>query len=204
MRSPVSKNQDLHGNVPDSCSVVLLLVDVINDLDFPHNSALLKAVPALGSNISRLKSRCRALGIPAIYANDNRGRWRSEFSAVLNHCLQPGAPGRRLVERLVPEATDYVVLKPKHSVFCATPLDTLLFYFRAKTIILTGLTTNACIVASASELYVRDLKVYVPSDCVAALSQQEHRDALELMRKSFAVDTTPSKRVDLRKLVRQQ
>jgi nicotinamidase-related amidase len=97
-----------------------------------------------------------------------------------------------------------VVLKPKHSVFYATPLDTLLFYFRAKTIVLTGLTTNACILASASELYVRDLKVYVPSDCVAALSQREHRNALELMRKSFAVDTTPSKRVDLRKLLRQQ
>ena len=108
MRSPVSKNQDLHGNVPDSCSVVLLLVDVINDLDFPHNSALLKAVPALGSNISRLKSRCRALGIPAIYANDNRGRWRSEqgsadlpASGCFGRATPVGCTGKGWDERAV-------------------------------------------------------------------------------------------------------
>jgi hypothetical protein len=55
MNRPVRNNQDLHGNAPDSCPVVLLLVDVLNDVDFPGNSQLLKSIRALGKNISALK-----------------------------------------------------------------------------------------------------------------------------------------------------
>ena len=44
MAVPPRKAGDLHGNVPDSASAVLMLVDVINDLNFPGNvSALSEA-----------------------------------------------------------------------------------------------------------------------------------------------------------------
>ena len=82
------KNEDLHGNAPDSCSVVLLLVDVLNDVDFPGNEQLLKSIASLGKNISALKKRCKEAGVPVIYVNDNRGKWRSDFSMVLSHCLR--------------------------------------------------------------------------------------------------------------------
>ncbi len=40
-------SENLHGNVPDKCPVALLLVDVINPLDFPEVDQLLRhAVPA--------------------------------------------------------------------------------------------------------------------------------------------------------------
>jgi isochorismate hydrolase len=126
MNLPVRKNQDLHGNAPDSCPVVLLLVDVLNDVDFPGNSQLLKSIRALGKNISALKKRCKDARIPFTYGNDNRDKWRSDFSVVLSHCLRPDSPGRPMVSQLIPEASDYIVLKPKHSAFYATPLDTLI------------------------------------------------------------------------------
>jgi len=62
-----------------------------------------------------------------------------------------------MVEKLIPEASEYIVLKPKHSAFYATPLDTLISYLKTKTIILAGLTTSACILLTAGEIYVRDL-----------------------------------------------
>jgi hypothetical protein len=34
------RNQDLHGNALDGSRNVLLLVDVVNDLDFPRNEKL--------------------------------------------------------------------------------------------------------------------------------------------------------------------
>lgn len=68
------KNEDLHGNVPDSCPVVLLLVDVLNDVDFPGNEQLLKSIASLGKKIATLKKRCKDARIPAIYVNDNRGQ----------------------------------------------------------------------------------------------------------------------------------
>jgi nicotinamidase-related amidase len=107
-----------------------------------------------------------------------------------------------MVSQLIPEASDYIVLKPKHSAFYATPLDTLLSYLKVKTVILAGLITNACILSTAGELYVRDLDVYVPSDCVAAPIKRVHRHALELMKISFDVDTTSSTKLDLRKILK--
>jgi hypothetical protein len=118
----------LHGNVPDCSAVVLLLIDVINDFDFPNSGPLFRQARALGDRIAKLKSRCRLKGIPAVYVNDNRGKWRSDFSAVLAHCLKEDAPGRAMVERRIPDPQDYIVIKPKHSAFHATPLDTILTY----------------------------------------------------------------------------
>ena len=201
MRRP--KNDKLHGNVPDSSPVALILIDVINDLDFPQNASLLKQIPALTKNIATLAKRCRKSGIPVIYVNDNRGKWRSDFSSVIAHCKRPGMPGRHLVEQLAPEAGDYMVLKPKHSAFYSTPLDTLLAYLKTKTVILAGLTTAACVLLTAGEIYVRDLGLFVPADCVAALSKADHRRALAIMRTSFQADSTLSKKLDLKKLLRR-
>ena len=53
MNRAVSKNEDLHGNAPDSCPVVLLLLDVMNDLDLPGNSKLLKSAPSFAFVPSR-------------------------------------------------------------------------------------------------------------------------------------------------------
>ncbi len=197
MKAPTSKNDDLHGNVPDTSATVLLLVDVVNDLAFPGGDKLLRAAPALAKHIASLKSRCQRAGIPAIYVNDNRNRWRSDFPAVLRYCLRRASPGRKFVEQLVPRQSDYVVLKPKHSAFFATPLEALLSYLHAKRIVLAGLTTNACILSTAVELYVRDFEIIVPSDCVSALNQRDHRNALELMKTSFGVKTTTGSKLKL-------
>jgi nicotinamidase-related amidase len=192
--------KNLHGNVPDRCSVALLLIDVINDLDFPGNAAILKSLPNLTSSISKLKERCKEKRIPTIYANDNQGRWRSDFKTVLAHCMRPDAPGREMVKALRPEPDDYIFLKPKHSAFHATPLDTLLAYLGTRTVILAGLTTSACVLLTAGEIYVRDLKLFVPADCVAGLRKSDHRKALDLMRTSFRAHTTLSSRLNLAKL----
>jgi nicotinamidase-related amidase len=202
MNRAVHKNEDLHGNARDSCPVALLLVDVLNDLHFPGNSRLLKSAASLGKNIALLKKRCAKAGIRSIYVNDNRGKWRSDFSVVLTHCLRAESPGLPMVSQVVPEESDYIVLKPKHSAFYATPLDTLLSYLTVKAVILVGLITNACILTTASELYVRDLDVYVPSDCVAAPAKRDHHRALLIMKKSFDVHSTPSTKLDLRKVLK--
>jgi nicotinamidase-related amidase len=192
MTAVPARNDDLHGNVPDTSRTVLILVDVINDLDFPGNEALLQDASDFGRRVAELKQRTMRAGLPTIYVNDNRGRWRSEFSAVLNHCLRPQSPGRELVQMLIPQPDDYIVLKPKHSAFYATPLDTLLSYMQAKTVMLAGLTTNACVLGTVMELYVRDFEIIVPSDCVCGLTQQDHERALAVMKSSFGARICPA------------
>src|SRR5262245_48344624 len=122
-----AKNPDLHGNVPEQSSVALLLIDVINDLEFAKGERLLPAALVMADAISRLKAQAQKAAIPAIYVNDNFGRWRSDFNVQVEHCLQ-SRRGQHLVERLRPGEDDYFVLKPKHSGFFSTTLDTLLAY----------------------------------------------------------------------------
>lgn len=101
-----SKNDDLHGNAPDRSDTALLLVDVINDLDFPQNQELMQKSALLAKRIAKLKHRCKQRGIPTIYVNDNHGRWRSEFQEVVKHCLRHDSPGRAMVEQLLPDKVD--------------------------------------------------------------------------------------------------
>jgi nicotinamidase-related amidase len=65
------KNEDLHGNVPDKADVALLLIDVINDLEFPEGDQLLRFARPMAERIVELKGRAKRAGIPTIYVNDN-------------------------------------------------------------------------------------------------------------------------------------
>jgi nicotinamidase-related amidase len=195
-----SKNEDLHGNVPDHAPVVLLIIDMINDLEFEGGDALLEHALPVAQRIAALKRRARAAGIPTIYVNDNFGRWRSDFQDVLDHCLHDGVRGQPLAELLQPDEDDYFVLKPKHSGFYSTTLDTLLDYLDARHLLLTGLTGDTCVLFTANDAYMRDLDLSVPADCVASISADENEAALRFMRRVLHVDTTPSDALTLRGL----
>ena len=84
------KNEDLHGCTPDKSVVALLLIDVINDLDFPEADELLAHAVPMARQVAALTKRAKQTGIPVVYVNDNFGRWRSDFKAQVDHCLQDG------------------------------------------------------------------------------------------------------------------
>jgi nicotinamidase-related amidase len=193
-------NNDLHGNVPDKSEVALLLIDVINDLEFPEGDKLLKYAVPMAERISELKARARQAQIPTIYVNDNFGRWRSDFRSILTHCLKDDVRGRPIAELLKPDDDDYFVLKPKHSGFYSTTLDILLDYLQAKTLILTGLAGNICVLFTANDAYMRDFNLVIPRDCVASNTAEDNEHALTLMQTVLKADTAPSPEIDLNEL----
>lgn len=197
-----AKNDDLHGSAPDDAEVALLLIDVINDLEFNGGEALLRQALPMATQIAALKRRAKHAGIPAIYVNDNFGRWQSDFAKLLTHCLEDGVRGQPLAEQLRPEGDDYFVLKPEHSGFYATTLDLLLRYLKVTTVILTGLTGDICVLFTANDAYMRDLHVVVPADCVASLQPDENRHALTHMQRVLKADIRPSPALDLNALKR--
>jgi nicotinamidase-related amidase len=198
-----SRNQDLHGNAPDTSPVVLLLVDVINAMDFESGEQLVEHALPMARRIAELKRRAKAAGVPAVYVNDNFGRWQSDLRNVLEHCLEDDVPGRPVAELLAPEEDDYFVLKPKHSGFFSTTLDTLLEYLGARTLVLTGVAANICILFTANDAYMRDFGLVVPSDCVASNTVEENEHALVQMRRVLKADTRPSAEIDFEELKRR-
>jgi len=195
-----ANNKNLDGNVPDSSPVALLLIDVINDLEFADNQSLVKQSVRLADRIAALKKRARAAGISVIYVNDNFGKWQSDFQKQVSHCLRDRVCGQALVERLKPEANDYFVLKPKHSGFFSTTLDTVLRYLNAHTLILTGIAGDRCVLFTANDAFLRDFRVIVPSDCVISNHPRQNQQALKLMERVLEADIRPSSKLDLRAL----
>jgi nicotinamidase-related amidase len=188
------KTRDLHGSAPDECRVALLIIDMINAFDFEGARAMLPRAVAAAKATAALKRRARRAGVPAVYVNDNFGRWRSDFRSLLEHCLR--SPGKEIAALLRPDQDDYFVLKPKHSGFQFTTLDVLLSHLGCETLILTGVAGNFCVLFTAHDAYMRDFHLVVPRDCVASATAADDRYALEHMAQVTKADTRPSSEVD--------
>jgi nicotinamidase-related amidase len=195
-----AKNPTLHGNAPDKAAVALLLIDVINDLEFPDGKNLLQHALPMARAIAALKHRAKQAGVPVVYVNDNFGRWQSNFNNQVEHCLRDGVRGQPVVELLRPEEHDYFVLKPKHSGFYSTALDVLLDYLEVQTLILTGIAANICVLFTANDAYMRDFNLIVPQDCVASNTSEVNSQALDQMRIALKADIRPYAELDLTEL----
>lgn len=193
------KNRDLHGNVPDRSAIALVLIDVINDLEFEGGERILRFAKNMAPRLARLKQRAYDRNIPAIYVNDNFGKWQSDFRAQVSHCLDDGVRGEPIARLLQPTERDYYILKPKHSGFFATPLSILLDHLQTKTLILTGIAGNNCVLFTANDAYLREFELMVPADCVVSKSHAQNEAALAQLRELVKADTRDSTRIRFRK-----
>ena len=196
-----ARNSDHLNHAPDRANAALVLIDVINDLEFDGGETLLSHALPMANTLKAFKHRAKAHGIPVIYANDNFGRWRSDFPKLVKHCLQSNVRGRPIVRVLRPDEDDYFILKPKHSAFFQTNLEILLGYLGATALILTGMAGDICVLFSANDAYMRDFRIYVPADCIASESDDRSREALMLMQRVLKADISLSTDLRLEQLV---
>ena len=190
-------SEDLHGNVPDRADVALLLIDVINDFEYPDGEQLLRFALPVGERIAALKKLAKDVGIPSIYVNDNFGKWQSDFRKIISHCLEDDVRGKAFVKLVLPEDDDYFVLKPKHSGFYCTSLELLLKHLGSDKLILAGIAGNNCVLFTANDAYMRDFQLFIPADCVVSPSLEENEYALKQMAKVLKADIRESGKLNL-------
>jgi nicotinamidase-related amidase len=194
------KNEDLHGNAPDKSEVVLLIIDMISDFEFDSGDRILPYAEAIAKNIAALKKKAERAKTAVIYVNDNFGKWRSDFKKQLKHSQSKSVRGHKIARLLAPKEEDYFVLKAKHSAFYSTTLDLLLAYLGAKTLVLTGVASDICILFTANDAYMRDYDLFIPCDCVAASDEKTNEATLHYMEKILKADTRASTEIDFKKL----
>jgi nicotinamidase-related amidase len=179
----------------------LLLIDVVNPLDFPGGEDLLRAAIPMARRIAALKDRARAHGIPCIYVNDNFDCWHLGFHELVEQLRRSGAPGAPVIDILAPDgATDFYVLKPRHSGFFRTALEVLLERLGARTLVLTGLAGDICVLYTANDAYMRGFRVVVPRDCIASERADDNERALRQIERLLKADVSASTELDLVKL----
>jgi nicotinamidase-related amidase len=181
-RTPLAEDRAAGG-------MALLIIDMLSDWEFPDAEALLAHAARIAPRIAALRGRCREAGVPVVYANDNRGRWRSDFRDVVASARKKGGAAAAIADALAPEADDYFVLKPKHSGFHATPLDLLLRHLKADTLLLSGVSSDQCVLYTAADARMHDYEVIVPRDCVATQGEERNARALLHFGEVLGVDT---------------
>lgn len=174
----------------------LLVIDMINEFDFVDGAELFEqAVPAAKA-IASLRER---LGVPTIFVNDNFHHWHVSFENMLGRMRDGSGKGNKIMSLISPGDSDYFILKPHQSGFFQTALEALLRDLNITDLIVTGVATDMCILATTIDAYLRGFKVFVPKDCSAAVKQAYHKQALNLLKRNYCADITRSDRIMLDK-----
>jgi len=176
----------------------LLIIDMINNLDFPGGETLQPKAEAVADVIRGLREQAEQLGVPTIYVNDNYGQWRSETSGIVETCGAPGSRGAGIVERLAPNEGDYFVIKPQVSGFYATSLPALLPRLGVGRLVITGIAADICVLFTAAGAHMREYQVWAPKDAVASVDDQRADWALSIMRDSMRAETRPTTELTLK------
>ncbi|RYD65283.1 MAG: cysteine hydrolase [Verrucomicrobiaceae bacterium] len=173
----------------------LVLIDVVNDFDFPSSNRLLRYAGPAARRLAKLKRAVKRHGIPVIYVNDNFGRWQSTFQDQIERCSDADCPGRLVTSLLLPDKDDYFVLKPRHSGFYSTSLDVLLRFLDIGTLLLGGFAGDICVVYTANDAYMRSYDLIVVNDCIASESQGRNRSAIQHMKERLKARSLSSRTV---------
>jgi nicotinamidase-related amidase len=186
---------------------VLLLIDMVNDLVHPDGKAAVRAGRPIGharaaiETQRRLLDAARAAGVRVIYVNHSTlpdgagasGPWlevrsRATYSTE-DLCLQ-SSWGAETIEELAPNPTDLVVHKYRYSAFAGTNLDLVLRSAGVDTVILAGVSTNACVEATGREAFSNDYYVVYASNACASWDQTLHEATLATAQHRYATVAT--------------
>ena len=163
----------------------LLIIDMMNRFDYPGGDRLARRSVETLPAILRLRARFDELGLPVIYANDNFTDWHADFGRLVEACRAQGGESGRIATELAPRPDHYYLLKPKHSAFLGTPLEILLSQLKVEQLVLTGIATDSCILATAQDGHMRDLGIAIPADATEAQTEGRKTQTLALLRTSL-------------------
>ncbi len=149
--------------------------------------------------INALTEQLRKIGVPVIWVlhANSQSSGRSDWELFFNYIVaddvrektkQSLAPGHQQVwSGLTVDAADTKVIKNRYSALIpgSSSLERLLRSLDIDTVLVAGTKTNICCEATARDAMMLDFKVVMVSDCCAALSDDEHRAALENMIQQF-------------------
>jgi nicotinamidase-related amidase len=189
--------QNTNGGFGQGSKCAILIIDVVTDFEFEDGEALYQNARPMAESLSVLKHRAHAADVPAIYVNDNYGRWQEDFERQVESVSRSSSKGSEIMRKLAPAKDDYYVLKPQRSGFYETPLAVLLSSLGVENLLITGVTTDICVLFTAHDAYMRGYRVLVPADCSAATTHRYHNDALALMKRVADADIRPSIDIDL-------
>lgn len=185
----------------------LLIIDMQRDFCLPGYGAQragrdIGAAQAAIAPIARLLAAARAAGVPVAHVGfstlpghrSDSGPWlaqRRRATVSADDLCITGSDGAQFVDALAPQPHEWIVPKHRYSAFSGTDLDMLLRSRGIRTIIVTGVSTNACVESTLRAGFELEYYICVPPDCVGSWDRTLHDATLANVNHRFGV-TVPS------------
>lgn len=177
-------------NFMKKISPALLIIDMINNFDFSKGPLLAQKTLKIVQPIKELKDHFNKEGLPVIFVNDHYNLWQADMQRIIDFCRNENS--NPIFEQLLPGKDDYFLIKPKHSAFYGTALNTLLHQLKVDTLILAGIAGNICVLFSANDAYMREYQLFIPENCLASADDKDNHYALTMMENVLRAHTEPT------------
>lgn len=185
----------------DPTETAFLVIDMQNMFCEPGAPAEVIAARGICDPINRLCEELREMGglviwiTSATVSANGKSDWEhfirnfvaEDIQERTIEALKPGGHGEQIWQDLDVRDTDLVVRKNRYS--CLTPgssmLQSVLSSHGIRNVLIGGTKTNICCESTTRDAMMLDYNVVMVEDCNAALSDEEHRSALENVIQQF-------------------
>jgi nicotinamidase/pyrazinamidase len=166
-----------------SVKPAVIVVDMVKDT-FREGSRLpiTQEGRSILPNLRILLKESRQRGFPVVFANDSFMKGDFIFNGKMKSHSIRGTEGAEVVADLHPEPTDIILPKRRFSAFFKTDLDQTLRVLGADTIVVTGLTTEFCVLSTVIDGLCLDFSAIILEDCTVSHSKERHQTCLSLYR----------------------
>jgi len=162
----------------------LLIVDMQNDFLTPGGRLYNAGARDLIPHINTLATAARAQAVPVIWVIQEHRRQLVDFGREADispvHCVE-GTPGAALAAGLERRDTDFTVIKRRYSGFYGTDLDLLLRCLDRNRVVVTGINSDGCVLATTLDAHARDYRVTVVADACGAGVPEAQAAALGML-----------------------
>jgi ureidoacrylate peracid hydrolase len=181
----------------------LLIIDMQNDFCAPGFGAEqlgrdISAARAVIPRICALRQAARNAGALVVHIafstlpshGSDSGSWlaqRRRSTASGDSLCIAGTPGFEFIDELTPENGELVIEKHRYSAFTGTSLDMKLRARHIESLVITGVSTNACVESTARAACELDYYLNVPPDAVGSWDRRLHEATLENINHRFGV-----------------
>jgi nicotinamidase/pyrazinamidase len=166
----------------------IIVVDMLKDnLKESSRNPYYGEGKAIIPNVQRLLGEGRKKRFPVVFACDSFLEGDFIFKGRMKvHSLR-GTPGAEVIDDLKPEPKDIILPKRRFSAFFKTDLDQTLRMLGVDTIVVTGITTEVCVLMTIMDGLSHDFSAIILEDCTASRNKEFHQRCLSLYR-DFALD----------------
>ena len=185
----------------DPSETAFIVIDMQNMFCEPGAPAEVPASRGICEPINRLCQELRDLGGLVIWVTSatTSANGKSDWEHFIRNfvaediqertieALQPGGDGEQGWQELVVEDDDLVIRKNRYSALTpgSSMLQSILSSHRIRNVLIGGTKTNICCESTTRDAMMLDYNVVMVEDCNAALSDEEHRAALENFIQQF-------------------